>query len=607
MPRFTHNLLTWLVVVVVFLFGSWSVLASPPLQDLPPGHPPIDQAVPERPSAGQGLEVYMTQCASCHGERGGGDGPAAQGLSNPPASFTSPDTLDPLTPNEVLSVVKEGRADKGMPPFGTTLDPLSQWDVVTYLYDLRASGVYTQGQAVYTSSCASCHGPQGAGDGPQSSGKEPNFRRWSQWVDASLSSWLDSIRSDDVHAKALASLSDEDLVNALVYVRTLTYSSLHALTGEGVISGTVKMLTEGESADFAGLPVRLWIFRGSMQPIGVLTTTVGADNTFRFERLSTEPDALYSVGTEWQGAVFTSDLLGFSDGQKVITVTLEVAAPTEEDPGIVAEQVHWFIAPDMNTVYMGELLSISNPGDRTYIGVPIAGEENKRAVIRWPLPPGVTNLMIDGGELGDRFLLQDGVLIDTLPLPPGKDVRRLYFQFQLGVEHTRVKIVHPVGMPIKSLSVFVADRGESIKMPDKFSETGSQEINGIPYKMYMAQNFAPEDTITITLSGILTREHGTKPRLFNASKSRIVGTALSVVLALLLLGGVFYTERQRRLSRGEERKAALRAQRDALLAQIAELDEAFEAGELDEASYQAERDVLMAEAVHLSMMLDEEL
>ncbi len=607
MPRFAHNVWVWFVVVVLFLFGARSVLAFPQLQDLPPGHPPIDQTVPERPSAGQGRDVYLSQCASCHGETGKGDGPAAQNLSNPPASFAQPDTLDALSPNDIHAVVKEGRADKGMPPFGTTLDPLSLWDVVAYLYDLRASETYTRGKEVYTAACASCHGPRGAGDGPQANGQMPDFRRWSQWVDRSTTAWLNAVRSDSIHQTVLNNLSDEDLLNAFVYLRTLTYSSLHALTGDGVISGTVKMLTEGEQADFTGLPVRLWIFRGSMQPIGVLTTTVNANNTFRFENLSTEPDALYSVGTEWKGAVFTSDLLGFTSGQQVITVTLEVAAPTEEDPGLVAEQVHWFIAPDMDTLYVGELLSISNPGDRTYIGTPIPGEKEKRAVIRWPLPPGVTNLMVEGGELGDRFLLQDGALIDTLPLPPGRDVRRLYFQFQLGVEHTRVKIVHPVGMPIKALSVFVADRGESVKMPDKFSETGTQEINGIPYKMYMAQNFTPDDTITITLSGILTREHGTQPRVFNASKARIVGTALSGLLVLLLLGGVFYTERKRRLTREGESKAALRAQRDALLAQIAELDEAFESGELDEASYQAQRDVLMAEAVNLSMKLDEEI
>ena len=581
-------------------------MAFPTLQELPPGHPPIEQAVPERPSAGQGLNVYLTNCSSCHGEAGKGDGPAAKGLPNPPASFTSPDTLDDMSPNAVLAVIKEGRPDKGMPPFGTTLDPLSLWDAVAYLYDLRATGVYTEGREVYTSSCASCHGPRGDGQGPQATGKEPDFRRWSQWSDTSLADWLTTIRSDDVHKDVLASLGEQDVVNALVYVRTLTYSSLHALTGDGIISGTIRMRTEGESADFAGHPVQLWIFRGSMQPIGALTTTVKADNTFRFERLSTEPDALYSVGTEWGGAFFTTDLLGFQEGQKVITVTLEVAAPTAEDPGLQADQVHWFIAPEGDTVYMGELISISNPGDRTYIGTPIEGEEDKRAVIRWPLPSGVTNLMLDGGELGDRFLLQDGVLIDTLPLPPGKDARRLYFQFQLGVEHTRVKIAHPVGMPIKSLSVFVADRGESIKMPDKFDETGTQEINGIPYKMYMAHDFLPGDTVTIALSGILVREHGTKVRTFDASKARIVGASLAALLGLLLLGGVFYTERRRRLLRSDEGLEALRAQRDALLSQIAALDDAFAAGEIDEASYRAERDVLMAEAVHLSMKLGEE-
>jgi mono/diheme cytochrome c family protein len=43
----------------------------------------------EEPSMSEwGKDLYMLRCASCHGEGGTGDGPAAVALKNPPADLT---------------------------------------------------------------------------------------------------------------------------------------------------------------------------------------------------------------------------------------------------------------------------------------------------------------------------------------------------------------------------------------------------------------------------------------------------------------------------------------------------------------------------------------
>lgn len=53
-----------------------------------PAAPP--PASPEAAPAGDnvGATVYATNCATCHGEQGRGDGPAGAGLQPPPANFT---------------------------------------------------------------------------------------------------------------------------------------------------------------------------------------------------------------------------------------------------------------------------------------------------------------------------------------------------------------------------------------------------------------------------------------------------------------------------------------------------------------------------------------
>ena len=94
--------------------------------DLPSG--PLDTA--------RGHALYTSSCASCHGEAGRGDGPAAKSLSvAPPAVGDARKTPD-LTPTLAYNVVSVGIRETPMPAF-STLSPQDRWDIVNYVYSLR--------------------------------------------------------------------------------------------------------------------------------------------------------------------------------------------------------------------------------------------------------------------------------------------------------------------------------------------------------------------------------------------------------------------------------------------------------------------------------------
>ena len=599
---------TFLLLALLTVLFISSVHAAPWPQTLPPDHPPLESAVPERPSASQGITIYAESCAPCHGKTGRGDGPSASGLPNPPTAFVNPEPLRGLSPQTMFNVIKNGRIERGMPPWKNRLSDDAIWAVIAYLFDLNlGENGYRQGQALYTEHCVACHGERGKG-GPQAKAKGlevPDLSRWPEWTNVSNRDWQASIRSDNVHSQVISSLSQDDLDTVLAYVRSLTYSSsLAPFRGPGVLVGTVQMLTAGENASFEGLPVTLFGFRGSMTPQLVVTTTVGSDNTFRFENLSTEADALYSVSTEWQGVTYSSGVLGFSQGQNIITATLSVAATTEEDPGLRAARVHWFVDFSAGQLAVAELIAITNPGDRAYIGQPLAGKEGVRAVIRWPLPPGATDIQVEGGELGKRFFVEQGSLVDTLPVPPGNDVRRLLFQYRLPIKGGRAMFVHPVGMPIAFLNVFIADRGEKIEAPSRMVVGTPQDVGGVSFRSYLASNVGAGETITFKLSNISRGIQSAASPTHVRSLARIVGIGLTTLLGLVLFGAVFYfTRRHASLVDAAER---MRQRRDALLAEIATLDARFQNGEVDEATYHQERDLLMAEAVRLTMLLGED-
>jgi len=64
--------------------------------------------------------VFASRCASCHGERGRGDGVAGQYLSPRPRDFADPAFLRDLRESRILAVIRDGGARHGlsasMPP-----------------------------------------------------------------------------------------------------------------------------------------------------------------------------------------------------------------------------------------------------------------------------------------------------------------------------------------------------------------------------------------------------------------------------------------------------------------------------------------------------------
>jgi mono/diheme cytochrome c family protein len=52
------------------------------------GQPVLSVAQEESPQLAWGKEIFLTRCASCHGEDGKGDGPAAAALKIPPSDLT---------------------------------------------------------------------------------------------------------------------------------------------------------------------------------------------------------------------------------------------------------------------------------------------------------------------------------------------------------------------------------------------------------------------------------------------------------------------------------------------------------------------------------------
>ncbi len=92
---------------------------------------------PEADSLARGQAIYEAQCASCHGETGMGDGPAAASLNPPPAPVAH--TSCRLSDAYLFWRIHEGGTQWGtaMPAFGEILSEEDIWHVINYLRSLE--------------------------------------------------------------------------------------------------------------------------------------------------------------------------------------------------------------------------------------------------------------------------------------------------------------------------------------------------------------------------------------------------------------------------------------------------------------------------------------
>ena len=102
------------------------------------GQAPAQHPAPAPADArARGESIYSVRCAPCHGVNGGGDGPAAAGITPKPRNFRDPDFWRGRTVDQLRLVVRQGKPGTLMPPFEGVLSVAEVDDVVGYVQGFR--------------------------------------------------------------------------------------------------------------------------------------------------------------------------------------------------------------------------------------------------------------------------------------------------------------------------------------------------------------------------------------------------------------------------------------------------------------------------------------
>lgn len=546
-----------------------------------------------RPSAAGGATFYQQKCVQCHGAQARGDGQMAAQIQSqfgkPVADLTSDVIARAQTPEAWYLQVTNGNLQSGMPPFAS-LDVNQRWDVIAYVWTLAApQNQIDTGKQVYAKQCVQCHGETGKGDGKDAPSKLSDFSQFATFAKIEAGKLDQELASTHIPSFA-GTTSESERRAAIDYIRTFAYdtagSSAPAATastpasptaggqpatgttppapaGAGiVVQGYIVNGTAGQPVP-GNLPITFYIFPGGSGQ-NAITQTLQSDAQSRFVVTTTNvgPADMVAATTEYNQLNFYSNLEKYAPQ---VTIPVTIYEHTADAANVSIATLHIVAVPGANGLDVSEIYVLSNAGDRIVAGF-------GQPVLRLGLPKSATQVTPDTNMPPDVLVETDGGLDYYDAIPVGANAGQLIFQYT--VPNGPYQLDRPIMQKVTSVNLLVEGDATQLNVSGaQLTSAGTQDIQGKTYQQFRASNLEPGQTLAVTIAG---------PGA--AFDWRILAGIALVVVGVV---GLFVWQRGR--SRGASAADDTAAQRDALMDQIAALDDEFAAGSIDEVNYKAKR------------------
>lgn len=582
---------------------------------LPPTPAPAELGYPvEPPDLALGAALFAENCTACHGSRGEGNGPLVTGgqISAPP-DFTAAETASGLTPAEWFNIITQGRIEKMMPPWRDALSESERWAVAMYTYTLAYSADdLTEGQTLYAEACAECHGPNGLGDGERAGEISRPIADLTDPVemaalsDTALFDIITEGQGEQMPAFA-DDLTEAQRRNVVRALRALSLTNTHVIGSESVAEATAAaeatefpealsvsgQLVNGTAGGELPESLVVTLYRLDETAEGIrdesFETTANADGSFTFEDVPFNPTSSYILSAIYRERLFTGDVVSGAAllGSQPLTLTLY--EPTEDPSVITITSVTTSIDAVGDGLQVLQEFVFENSSDRVYTNSLEVGDRAYASVVVG-LPPGAAGLAFAGAP--NRFVVSDeqGVVVDTVPVWPGRlhGIQISYFIPYEGGAVIEQPVYYRLEGPVRLL-VWPQTMGFT---SDQLAPVGEQSLQGQPYAAYEgALTLNSGDVISYELSG---ETHNTAapqvtPVSSNTPLLLIGGLLLEIVVIVAVL--YWYFRRRSHAQAAPPDDATLV---DGLIRQIAELDDAHDAGDIEEADYERQRAQLKA-------------
>ena len=521
----------------------------------------------------------------------------------PIPDFTDPAFVETRSPQDLHDVISDGRMENMMPPWKEALSEQEIWDVTAYVWSLHLDAAdLADGAAAYERGCVECHGSDGAG--AAQTPPIPDLAD-AQWLASNQTEYLDAVTTAS-HPQ-VEGLSESEIALATEIARDFSLGFGVAATnvgGDGIIDVLVENATTGKKLGSA--PVRLYMFEADSF-VSSRSAETDAEGRATFEALPTDASWVYVAEAQYNDLPFSSDVQQFENQSS----SLEIALPVYDGGGTAAdirvERAHWVLnLSSPQRLDVGEIYILSNTGDHVYDGE--KGEDGVRRVLTLSVPANAANVGVEGATLGERFLVEENAVIDTMPMVPGQ--RQVLIRYSLPIENGRVEMSHPIAYAVDHLNLLVPDKGMTIEAKE-WEEGAAMPSQDGSYRNFSRMNLEPGAESGAVLSNIQPEmlapngDHPTGGREIVDSQATpgISGQPyfpylVALLGVIVLVVGTVYALRRQKHSKSQAPQLR-EQQRQSLIQELADLDDDFAEGKLSRSDYESERAMLKAQLIAL--------
>jgi hypothetical protein len=189
-------------------------------------------------------------------------------------------------------------------------------------------------------------------------------------------------------------------------------------------------------------------------------------------------------------------VLDAAQPQQEIPVTVYESA--EKAPAWTVKMRHVMVSPSPTGLAVMEVLAVSNPADRAWLGP--ADAEGNRASIVLDLPADANGFRFDGAMDDCCTKVTAGRAVSAMPLKPGMSQIRMAYIVPITGGQAKFDIVAPA--PVENLMLFVPSDGHVMSQAPGLMPAGAHEVHGKSMQCYQAAGLAAGARTSVAIGGL---------------------------------------------------------------------------------------------------------
>jgi hypothetical protein len=266
-------------------------------------------------------------------------------------------------------------------------------------------------------------------------------------------------------------------------------------TGNGSLTVRAVQATAG-GVKVGQLPVVIE-FRQGEQVLDKSDAKLDAQGTLRVDEIPLALGVTPVVRVTYNGVEYTAtgSVIDVANADQQLQV--QVYETTEDAPKWSVSMQHVMLEPSVDGVRVMEMLSITNPTDRAWIGKPSA--DNKRTTLTLALPQGAKDVQFSGGFHDCCVKVVEGKIVDSMALLPGTAQYRLVYT--LPVSDGKAALALTTAAAVKHFMVFLPDDGSKVDAQG-IGDVGVADMGGGKTRFFKAADLPAGADLKLSISGI---------------------------------------------------------------------------------------------------------